>query len=294
MRHIIPDFLLAWYRRRKSEKRLQALEEDKASGNTLSFKDLVALFKSFGIAPGDVVMLHSSLSKIGFVEGGADAVIDSLLACTGENGTVAMPSFPGMGFNADYLKTNTTFNVLETPSCMGLITETFRKRPGVKRSWHPTEPLCALGKHADYLTATHHLKETPYHDLSPFFKLCELNAKIMLLGVDFNSLTNLHTVEDAVADFKYPVYLKKRVLCRIIHPQGIVEYLTAVHDPAWSKKRRCNDLIPLFSEAGFTKQYPFGKTTCYVIEAGKMHEWMLKNYIEKGITMYTPHGEKTP
>lgn len=291
IKHILPDFLLKWYRRRKSEKRLKTLEKDKASGTILRFDDLVSLFTSLGIVPGDVVMLHSSLSKIGYVEGGADAIIDSILTCIGKEGTLAMPSFPGMGFNADYLKTHTTFNVSETPSRMGLITETFRKRPGVKRSWHPTEPLCALGKTAHYLTETHHLQETPYHNQSPFFKLCEHQAKIILLGVDFHSLTNLHTVEDAVPSFKYPVYLKERVHCQIIHPDGTLDYKAAVHDPVWSKKRRCNELIPLFLNAGFTKQYAFGKTSCYVIEAGKMHEWMLKNYIEKGVTMYTPEGE---
>lgn len=291
LKYMVPQFILNGYRWVKRQRRAAQLRNDKKNGQILSSAKITETLYQYGIVAGDVVMLHSSLSKLGFVEGGANAVIEGFLKALGGTGTLAMPSFPAMGFNADYLKQHPVFNVQQTPSRMGSITETFRQRTGVIRSWHPTEPVCAWGKHAVYLTEAHHLHETPYHQQSPFYRLCELNAKIILMGVDFNALTNLHTLEDAVNKFKYPVYAPERIPCRIIYPQGEITYQAAYHNPVWSKKRQCNALIEGFKTGGFLKIGIMGKATCYIIEAKAMHQWMLTNYIEKGITMYTPNGE---
>jgi aminoglycoside 3-N-acetyltransferase len=289
LKHIIPAFLITFYRKRKRQKRQDALEQQ---GLIFTKQHLKQDFMNAGIKAGDVVMVHSSLSKMGFLEDGANTFIAALNEIINATGTIAMPSFPGMGFNSDYLKSNVLFDVLKTPSRMGAITETFRQLPSVKRSWHPTEPVCALGKEADYLTNAHHLKDTPYHHQSPFFRLCELDAKILLVGVDLNSLTNLHTSEDAIPDFQYPVYLKEKIRTKINHAGGEFDYFTYCHDPAWSKKRKCNELLPHFKSAGFLREVKIGKALTYVIEAKAMHNWMVENYKSKNITMYTPNGEK--
>jgi aminoglycoside 3-N-acetyltransferase len=292
-KHITPHFLQEWYRQKKRQKRHEQLKQDKANGNSFDKKALLLQLQQSGINQGDVLMVHSSLSKMGFVEGGASTLITALQETIGNSGTLAMPSFPATGFNYDYLKQTPVFDVKQTPSKMGSVTESFRLLPHVKRSWHPTDAVCALGSQADFLTNAHHLETTPYHAQSPFYRLHELNAKILLIGVDFNSLTNLHTLEDAISDFKFPVYKSQKIATKIKHEGETLNYLTACHDPVWSKKRQCNALIPSFKASGFLKEEKLGKATMYVIEAHAMHQFMVKQYLEKGITMYTPNGEAT-
>lgn len=291
LKKIVPSFLLVVYRSFKKKKRSQKVLKEKQKGNIITEKQIKDKLTEVGIKSTDVVMLHSSLSKMGYVEGGAQSVINALKSVVGTDGTIAMPVFPGHGFNYDYLKSSPVFSVNETVSRMGIITETFRNMKGVKRSLHPTDSVAAFGLQADFLTADHFNQLTPYNSNSPFYKLCQLKGKIILLGVDFNSLTNLHTLEDAVSDFKFPVYHTQILECTVVDEHGKrFKMRTKVHDPKWSQKRQCNAMILLFKEAGFLKESKLGNAIVYVIEADKMHAWMLKSYTERGITMYTPEG----
>lgn len=250
-----------------------------------------ALLKN-GIQAGDTVFVHSSLSAMGVVEGGAITVIESIKNVIGSQGTLAMPAFPAVGYNYDYLSSQPVFDVRNIPSKMGVITETFRKMPGVLRSLHPTDSVCALGPNAYELIRSHFNQLTPYNSESPFYKLCLMNAKIILIGVTLDSLTNLHTLEDAVSNFKYPVYHAKVFECRLINENGEeVKMQTKCHDPKWSKKRKCNELKPLFKQAGFLSEDKIGQANIMIIKAKEMHEFMVKSYLEKGVTMYTPKGE---
>lgn len=156
---------------------------------SLAGRDLVFLFGELGITRGDTVLMHSSLTSIGKVDGGPEAVIDALLELIGEEGTLAMPAFTDQMTNA--------FDSKQTKSDVGIITEVFRKRKGVLRSCHPTHSVCALGRNAEYITRGHQFSETPCGRETPFYRVMELNGKIMLLGVDMNRNTMLHAIEEA-------------------------------------------------------------------------------------------------
>jgi aminoglycoside 3-N-acetyltransferase len=291
LKKIIPSFILDLYRKEKSKERMKEIEKAKEEGNVHTRNSILEFLRISGIKEGDAVMLHSSLTSLGFVEGGADAVINAFLTSVGNSGTLMMPSFPASGFNFDHLNAGNVFDVRYTAGKTGIISETFRKMQGVRRSLHPTDPVIAFGPKAEFLTNEHFGQLTPYNEKSPFMKLCELNGKIILVGVDLNSLTNLHTLEDAVKDFKFPIYHPKVFDCALIDENGGKKIMkTKVHDPAWSRKRKCNELIPVFTKDGCLKELKMGKTGVYLIDAKGMHESMLKNYREKGITMYTPQG----
>ncbi len=45
--------------------------------------DMAEGLRSVGLARGPVVLRHSSLSRVGFVEGGGEAVVDALLEVVG-------------------------------------------------------------------------------------------------------------------------------------------------------------------------------------------------------------------
>jgi aminoglycoside 3-N-acetyltransferase len=287
-----PEWSLEIAKRIKKTLRNKVLHQQKKKGG-FSKADLISEFKKIGIAEGDVLLVHSSLSKIGFVQDGPSTVIQALLETIGITGTLLMPSFPAKGRNKDYLQTQSVFDVMNTPSAMGIITEEFRKMPGVKRSLHPTDPVCALGPLADFLTSTHLGRLTPYDQESPFRKLADKNGKILMLGTTLNGAgTSLHTLEDAV-DFPHPVYDNQIFEVQIIDENGKTHLTqTKVHNPVCSTKRNCDALVPIFEKEKVLTRGKVAEATTLLLDAHKMFETMVKYFHEYGVTMYTPYGDK--
>lgn len=293
LRNLTPTFVLNWNRQRTKKNRNKALDKMQKSGESITQQKLEEDFRKAGIVEGDVVLVHSSLSKIGHLVDGPKTFVDALMNVVGDKGTILMPTSPNSVYQYDYIQTNKTFDVLKTPSATGKITEYFRTLPNVKRSWHPTEPVSGWGAQLDYFLNDHFNQLTPYNSKSPFYKVSESNGKILYVGVTLaNAGTNLHTLEDAV-DFKFPVYANEVFEVEIIDPQGEKHAVkTKVHNKEFSKKRKCDDLIPLFMKEGAMKKVQIEKAEALVVDAKKFLQIMIDAYEKDGVTMYTPEGFK--
>lgn len=293
IRSLVPQAWLEKYRSRKKEQTRLRLEQKKQSGQAITVQQLADGLRAAGIHAGDTLLVHSAMSKIGYLENGPKTLVDALLATLGPQGNLMMPTSPNASFQIEYARRNPVFDVLHSPSRLGSVTEYFRKLPGAKRSAHPTEPVAALGPDAQWLTEGHLGEPTPYTANSPFTRLYEKQGKILYLGVTLdNAGTNLHTLEDAV-DFKYPVYADEWFPFTIIDEQGQKhETKTRVHNPDFSKRRRCDELLPMFEREGAAKKIKIGEADAWLFDGPKMFDTMLRAYREKGITMYTPNGEK--
>mgnify|MGYP003877520601 CR=1 FL=1 len=147
---------------------------------------IVEELRRLGLGEGDVIQVHSSLSSFGYVEGGADAVVDALLELVGPEGTVMVPTF-----NHHRAR---VFDIRETPSVNGAVTEALRRRPEAKRSLHPTHPYAAIGKDAEELTSEH-LELRTFDIRSPLGKLARRGGYVVLLGVGMNVNTAAHVGE---------------------------------------------------------------------------------------------------
>lgn len=162
-----------------------------------------------GVEPGMTVIVHSSLSSVGFVCGGAVAVIDALQRCLGPEGTLVMPthsndfSDPAAWENPPVPKSwwetirrnMPAYRPDRTPcTYMGAIPECFRAQRGVARSSHPLYSFAAWGKHAAKITDGHEL-EYGLGDSSPLARVYELDGWVLLLGVGHASNTSLHLSE---------------------------------------------------------------------------------------------------
>jgi len=164
----------------------------------VSKQDIVNALREGGLRAGDTVVVHSSLKACGHIDGGADTVIDAFLEVLGKEGTLVMPALAQKNFETAYEDWT-----MDRPSDVGLITETFRLRPGVLRSDQATHSVCAYGKNAEWLTRDHGkygqrpgvFGATPFAACSPWQKMYDINAKIVLFGVTMQSNTMKHLIE---------------------------------------------------------------------------------------------------
>lgn len=154
---------------------------------------LMKQLEGMGIDPQGTLLVHSSLKSIGEVEGGADTVLDVLSEYMKE-GLLVLPTHTWSYIDGQ----NPRFSVLESPACVGILPELFRKRTGVIRSWHPTHSVAALGRDAAVFTAGDERWDTPCARGSVYGKLLDRGASIMLLGVDLRRNTFIHGIEEWV------------------------------------------------------------------------------------------------
>jgi aminoglycoside 3-N-acetyltransferase len=163
----------------------------------------------FGLEPGMTVIVHSALSSLGWVNGGAVALIQALMDVLTPEGTLVMPahsgdlSEPSCWCNPpvpkDWLQTvRDTMPAYEpdiTPTRgIGTVPETFRKFPGVLRSNHPAVSFAAWGKNAGFITAGHGL-DFPMGDTSPLARIYDLDGVVLLIGIGYDRNTSLHLAE---------------------------------------------------------------------------------------------------
>jgi aminoglycoside 3-N-acetyltransferase len=176
-----------------------------------TFESLRQELSDLGMHPGMTVMVHSSLSKVGWTVGGPVTIIRALLDVLGPAGTLVMPAespevsdpstWNNDRVNVDWHDTIRAhlpvFDPLTTPTSMGAIPEAFRTFPGTLRSNHPLVSVCANGRLATQITK-HHALAFCEGKGTPFEKLYTLDAHTLLLGVGFNRCTSLHYAESLV------------------------------------------------------------------------------------------------
>ena len=158
--------------------------------NAVSKSRIVSGLRAVGLVAGNTVLVHSSLRSFGYVEGGADTVIDALLDVVGEDGTLVMPTFTWDSFHAQH---GVVFDVARTPSETGRITEVFRQREGVLRSIHICHSVAALGAQAQDVMGE---GIRPFGRGSSFDQLRRLDSWVLFLGVTLTVCTALHMVEE--------------------------------------------------------------------------------------------------
>lgn len=175
----------------------------------LTAASLAAELRRCGVAEGQTVLVHLAMSKLGWVAGAAEGLVQGLLAAVGESGTMMMVTHSSNNTDPSgwqhppapeswwpIIRAHTpAYNPATTPTRgLGVVPELFRTWPGTVRSGHPAFSLAARGPNAAFLTADHALTEDSGHR-SPLGRLYELDGHVLLLGVDHWNNTSLHYAE---------------------------------------------------------------------------------------------------
>lgn len=226
-------------------------------------RDLAAM----GICSGDTLLVHASMKSIGPVEGGADTVLDALTGAL-RDGLLCLPAHTWSTVNAAH----PLFDQANTPVCVGILPELFRRRPGVFRTLHPTHSLSLLGREAAAFGAGEERKSTPCAPDSCYGRLAQRGAKVLLIGVDFSRNTLLHCVEEIAGVPGRITESCEPLLVRTAQGQTI-PVPSRRHIGAVSENYVI--LEPVMRRRGILWDTAFGKARCLLCDAAPMFDTAL-------------------
>lgn len=199
--------------------------------------------RGIGIRPGEALLVHSSLSSLGWVCGGAEALVSALLDALGEDGTLIVPAHSGGNSDPSEWShppvpenwwptiraTMPAYDPRTSPTRgVGVVPETVRNWPGAVRSAHPQTSFAAVGPRAAELTEGHRIDDR-LGESSPLARLEEAGARVLLLGSGYDSCTAFH-----LAEYRLPAPLVENSFA-VATPQGR-RWLT-VREPSISEER---------------------------------------------------------
>jgi aminoglycoside 3-N-acetyltransferase len=200
-----PSAALAMTPRGKGLSEQQAI----VTGTMVTTRSLVDDLVRLGVKKGETLVVHASMSRMGWVCGGAETVVRALLEAIGPDGTLVMPAQAGANSDPkhwhhppvqpawwDRIRAETPpFDPQVTPTRgMGVVAELFRTWPGALRGSHPQSGFSALGPKAHFFAAEQPLA-FDFGEGTPVASLYREDARVLLLGVGYDRCTAMHYAE---------------------------------------------------------------------------------------------------
>ena len=212
--------------------------------------DLRRELAALGVREGDTLVVHCSFAAFEGFTGNAVEVIKLLQEMVGATGTILMPSQPYDGSAIKWAKSGKPFDVKRTPSMMGIVSEFFRRMPGVVRSIHPTHPVAAWGARAKELIEDHWKAATPCGEGTPYLRMLDCDGKVLHLGSTIHTTTFLHGVEEILEpEMPFSPLTSEQYDLISIGPDGKkYETRTRLYEPYYSSIRNPEKLSPLLKE----------------------------------------------
>ena len=211
---------------------------------------IVEGIRSLSVQPGYLMLVHSSLSRFGRVEGGAPTVVQALLESVAPNGTVIVPTF-----NYGSLP----YDPATTQSLTGAISDAFWRVPGAVRSIHPTHSFAGIGPWAREMLGDHQNMD-PLGHTSPLGRLRRANGWVLLMGVDHRSNSMIHTAEESM---KVP-YIGRTRAAAVLHGKEVTE--VTVRRPGCSNG--FNVVGDTMRQMGLIRETTIGQSTLILMRAG--------------------------
>jgi aminoglycoside 3-N-acetyltransferase len=228
----------------------------------LSKKDIIESLRKIGVQRGSTLLVHSSLSKYGYIKGGAETLIKALIQTLGPRGTLLMPTHSNSTLGMP------PYNAEQSPSNTGAVTEYFRKMPGVIRSAHPTHSVAGLGPKAMELLSSHKANQAPLSRNGFWGNFYDNNGDVLLMS-PISSETAFHVGETWLGLSQPPL------IAHTINKQGHRRTYTIPNGPWHVNHFEPNMAKPLMKK-GLMKKTTLGEAEIYLASVRDMIDISLK------------------
>lgn len=171
----------------------------------LTKEQLAEALARVGVKEGDTLLVHSRVSGLGYIEGGADTIIEALKDVVGEKGTFLAPAFarPYIAFEGNLNKsrvyrpydTRPDGELRDKTVSTGALPKTMLKMKESFRSGHVSHEWVAMGKNAEFCVEGHPFLDNPCSENSPLKKVLDLDGSVIFIGCSIGSNTFIHYIE---------------------------------------------------------------------------------------------------
>lgn len=237
-----------------------------------------ALRKDLGIAKGDRIIVASSFGYLN-ASFSPQEVVQLLMNIVTEEGTIMMPYYPPMNSD-EWAKGNNIFDMKETKSGMGVITNVFSKMPNVLKSIHPIKAVCVWGKDAVEIVEEHEKASTPFYWDSPYGKILKKGSKSIGLGL--KNIPIFHTFEDVLLPTKEAYYYPQKYTLKVVTSEKTeISVETLVHNTELiAKCVSAGDYVKSLN-CNTYERINFGLSFLYVVDNTDLYN-RLKSDCDKG------------
>ena len=244
---------------------------------------LTDALRQAGVTADDVLLVHSSLSRCGYISGGAEGVIRGVMEAVGKNGTALFPTF-----TRPYIYLGTSLNKdwnyrpydpadprqVWTGTVPRVLLEKFKE---AKRSRHITHSWAGLGPQAEACISAHGPSDPPASETSPMAKALALGGKVVYIGSGLAPSTFLHYLETACnAAFLQPA------VCRVKNQDGslrtvcIEKHLPGHRDFYCQDAEKCKFFVRAVKAGLKISEVPFGMGKIQMIDLKSFYEIGMK------------------
>jgi aminoglycoside 3-N-acetyltransferase len=249
-------------RYKRARRKLVRLDEGK----------ILEALHSFGAFDAELLLVHSSLSACGSIDGGPATVVRSLRSWISDSRALALPthtwSYP------DETGVAPVYDYASTPSVVGAITNYYWKQPGVVRSLHPSHSLACSGPGSEKLCEDHESRETPCGVGTPYQRMAEGKSCVLMFGATMDAYTLFHTAEDAAA-VPY-LYMPQQVTLRSKGKDGTIRSIRMWRQDMGVTRRFAATADWLEEQRLLTRRRLGLGELLFIPDARALHETMVK------------------
>jgi aminoglycoside 3-N-acetyltransferase len=243
--------------------------------------------QSLGTFKTDLLLVHSSLSACGSIDGGPGTVINALRSWITDRAALALPthtwSYPDASGVAP------VYDFKSTPSVVGTITNFYWRQTGVVRSLHPSHSIACSGPNAEELCRDHELRETPCGAGTPYLSIAEGNSSVLMFGATMDKYTLYHTAEDS-AEVPY-LYMPEQFTLRTRLADGEVKSIQTWRQDM-GVPRRFEETADWLAEQGLLVRRKLGLgELLYIPSARALHETVVKTMRRDPLFLVDSHKE---